>query len=69
MGFVYAAARLSRSSLDLRAHFCDSFAMRLPARIHFAAHSHHYWPDVAVRAHEQPPADDAARLADRQVGA
>ena len=34
-----------------------------PARLHFAAHSHHLWPDTAFEGHAQA-ADDAARLAD-----
>ncbi|MGH6949068.1 MAG: aminotransferase class V-fold PLP-dependent enzyme [Kiloniellales bacterium] len=34
-----------------------------PARLHFAAHSHHYWPDVAFEA-QQACWNDAARLAD-----
>jgi kynureninase len=34
-----------------------------PQRLHFAAHSHHYWPDVARDAHIRAW-DDAARLAD-----
>jgi kynureninase len=34
-----------------------------PQRLHFAAHSHHYWPDVARDAHVKAW-DDAARLAD-----
>src|SRR5262249_28814076 len=51
-------------SLDLRAHF-SIFREAAPGRIHLAAHSHHYWPDVAVQAHQQTVAD-AARLADRK---
>lgn len=51
-------------TLDLRAHF-SIFRGADPGRIHLAAHSHHYWPDVAVRAYEQAAAD-AARLADRK---
>jgi kynureninase len=51
-------------SLDLRAHF-SIFRAAAPGRIHLAAHSHHYWPDVAVRAHETSAAA-AARLADRK---
>jgi selenocysteine lyase/cysteine desulfurase len=51
-------------SLDLRVHF-SIFRGAAPGRIHLAAHSHHYWPDVAVRAHETA-AVDAARLADRK---
>jgi selenocysteine lyase/cysteine desulfurase len=34
-----------------------------PARLHFAAHSHHLWPDAAFEGHLQA-AEDAARLAD-----
>lgn len=34
-----------------------------PARLHFAAHSHHPWPDVSFAGHEQAWLD-AARLAD-----
>jgi kynureninase len=34
-----------------------------PDRLHFAAHSHHPWPDVSFAAHEQAWLD-AARLAD-----
>jgi kynureninase len=36
-----------------------------PGRLHFAAHSHHLWPDVAREAH-LAAWDDAARLADRK---
>lgn len=52
--------------LDLRSHF-SIFRGAVPNRIHLAAHSHHYWPDVAVHAHERAVAD-AARLADRKWG-
>ncbi|MFO0594445.1 MAG: hypothetical protein U0228_04055 [Myxococcaceae bacterium] len=34
-----------------------------PGRLHFAAHSHHLWPDVSFEAHQQAWLD-AARLAD-----
>jgi selenocysteine lyase/cysteine desulfurase len=36
-----------------------------PGRLHFAAHSHHLWPDASYNAHLQAW-DDAARLADRK---
>ena len=36
-----------------------------PERLHFAAHSHHLWPDVSFDAHVQAWLD-AARLADRK---
>jgi selenocysteine lyase/cysteine desulfurase len=51
-------------SLDLHAHF-SIFRDAAPDRIHLAAHSHHYWPDAACRAHERA-VHEAARLADRK---
>jgi selenocysteine lyase/cysteine desulfurase len=36
-----------------------------PDRVHFAAHSHHLWPDASYDGHVQAW-DDAARLADRK---
>jgi len=36
-----------------------------PARLHFAAHSHHLWPDASFDAHMEAW-QDAARLADRK---
>ena len=48
--------------LDLSAAF-TRFRSIDPERLHFAAHSHHYWPDVARDAHIKAW-DDAARLAD-----
>jgi len=51
-------------TLDLRAHFAI-FRDAGPGRIHLAAHSHHWWPDVACRAQARPIAD-AARLVDNK---
>jgi selenocysteine lyase/cysteine desulfurase len=51
-------------SLDLHAHF-SIFRDAAPDRIHLAAHSHHYWPDSACRAHERAM-HEAARLADKK---
>ena len=48
--------------LDLRPHF-SRFLGAAPGRLHFAAHSHHPWPDVTREAQMQAW-DDAARLAD-----
>jgi selenocysteine lyase/cysteine desulfurase len=48
--------------LDLRAHF-SRFLAADPARLHFAAHSHHPWPDV-TRAAQLAAWDTAARLQD-----
>src|SRR5262245_45320039 len=53
-------------SLDLHAHF-SIFRDAAPARIHLAAHSHHYWPDAACKAHEQAVLQ-AARYADDKWG-
>ena len=36
-----------------------------PGRVHFAAHSHHYWPDVSFDAHVRAW-NDAATLADEK---
>ncbi len=36
-----------------------------PERLHFAAHSHHLWPDASYEGHMQAW-EDAARLADRK---
>jgi len=48
--------------LDLRSHF-SRFLDAAPERLHFAAHSHHPWPDVTREAQLQAW-DDAARLVD-----
>jgi kynureninase len=48
--------------LDLRPHF-SRFLAADPARLHFAAHSHHPWPDV-TRAAQLEAWDTAARLQD-----
>ena len=48
--------------LDLRAHF-SRFLTAEPGRLHFAAHSHHPWPD-ATRDAQLRAWDDAARLQD-----
>jgi selenocysteine lyase/cysteine desulfurase len=50
--------------LDLVADF-SRFRSNLGDRLHFAAHSHHFWPDVTRDAHLQCW-DDAARLSDRK---
>jgi kynureninase len=53
-------------NLDLHQHF-SIFRDAAPGRLHLAAHSHHYWPDAACRAHEQA-VQQAARLADAKWG-
>ena len=48
--------------------FKPLFALSLgadPERLHFAAHSHHLWPDASVEGHSLAW-QDAARLADRK---
>ena len=45
-------------------HF-SRFLAADPGRLHVAAHSHHFWPDVTFAAQEQCWRD-AARLADRK---
>lgn len=50
--------------MSYKAHF-QRFLDADPARLHFAAHSHHFWPDVTFAAQERCWLD-AARLADRK---
>jgi kynureninase len=53
------------SVLDLSTHFSRFRAV--PGRIHLAAHSHHYWPDV-TRDAQLEAWDDACRHADEKWG-
>lgn len=48
--------------MNLKPHF-TKFLQSDPERLHFAAHSHHPWPDVSFAAHQQAW-EDAARLID-----
>jgi kynureninase len=50
--------------VSYKRHF-QRFLAADPERLHFAAHSHHFWPDVTFAAQEQCWLD-AARLADRK---
>jgi selenocysteine lyase/cysteine desulfurase len=52
--------------LDLKRHFSRSIE-RQGAPLHFAAHSHHPWPDVTLQAQGQAWLD-AAELLDRKWG-
>ncbi len=52
--------------LDLSGHF-SRFIGAEPERIHFAAHSHHYWPDATFAA-QQRCWEDAALHADEKWG-
>lgn len=51
---------------DLKEDF-SLFLLADPQRLHFAAHSHHYWPNITFEAHKQAWLD-AARLADAKWG-
>ena len=50
--------------MSYKQHF-SRFLSADPQRLHFAAHSHHYWPDVTLAAQQQCWLD-AAALADRK---
>ncbi|MDH3474803.1 MAG: hypothetical protein OEM59_14055, partial [Rhodospirillales bacterium] len=52
--------------MNLKGHF-TRFLEAAPGRLHFAAHSHHLWPDVTLEA-QQASWQDAAALADRKWG-
>ena len=52
--------------LDLASHF-SRFIEAEPQRIHLAAHSHHYWPDVTFAA-QQRCWEEAALHADEKWG-
>ncbi len=47
--------------MTLKAHFSRVLAAA-PGRLHFAAHSHHPWPDVSFEAHQQAWLDAASHL-------
>lgn len=49
---------------QMKPYFSRFFAAN-PGRLHFAAHSHHYWPDVSFNAQEACW-QDAAQLADKK---
>ncbi|CAN7542746.1 aminotransferase class V-fold PLP-dependent enzyme [Bosea sp. LjRoot237] len=57
-----APATLGRPPFDLSAEF-SHFRQNWPDKLHFAAHSHHFWPDATREAHLRAW-DDAARLVD-----
>jgi selenocysteine lyase/cysteine desulfurase len=50
--------------MSWKSHF-SRFLGAAPGRLHFAAHSHHPWPDVSFDAHENAWLE-AARLADQK---
>lgn len=50
--------------MNLKPHF-SRFLGAFPDRLHFAAHSHHPWPDVSFEAHEKAWLDAAAMMDDK----
>ena len=50
--------------MSLKAHF-SRFLETRPGRLHFAAHSHHPWPDVSFHAHQRAWLDAAERMDDK----
>ncbi|MDX2011025.1 MAG: aminotransferase class V-fold PLP-dependent enzyme [Myxococcaceae bacterium] len=50
--------------MSLKAHF-SRFLSSQPERLHFAAHSHHPWPDVSFEAHQQAWLDAARHHDDK----
>jgi selenocysteine lyase/cysteine desulfurase len=50
--------------MTLKPHF-SRFLQADPDRLHFAAHSHHPWPDVTYEAHQQAWLDAAAMMDDK----
>jgi selenocysteine lyase/cysteine desulfurase len=50
--------------MTLKPHF-SRFLEGSPDRLHFAAHSHHPWPDVSFEAHEKAWLDAAAMMDDK----
>jgi len=56
------SAQIAGPPLDLAAAF-SHFRRNWPEQLHFAAHSHHFWPDVTREA-QLRCWDDAARLID-----
>jgi selenocysteine lyase/cysteine desulfurase len=50
--------------MNLKPHF-SRFLEARPDRLHFAAHSHHPWPDVSFEAHQQAWLDAAAMMDDK----
>ena len=70
LGVEWELALVDRRSRDLRNDATHLFARakpRLadPGRLHFAAHSHHLWPDASYDG-QVACWEDAARLADRK---
>lgn len=50
--------------MTLKTHFKE-FLASTPGRLHFAAHSHHPWPDISFDAHKQAWLDAAGSMDDK----
>ncbi|MCA2978019.1 MAG: aminotransferase class V-fold PLP-dependent enzyme [Myxococcaceae bacterium] len=50
--------------MSFKSHF-SRFSSSQPGRLHFAAHSHHPWPDVSFAAHQRAWLDAAAHHDDK----
>jgi selenocysteine lyase/cysteine desulfurase len=50
--------------MNLKPHF-SRFLEARPDRLHFAAHSHHPWPDISYEAHQQAWLDAAGMMDDK----
>ena len=66
---MWRAAKIDEAVCDARpcAPISPVSSPSEPGRVHLAAHSHHYWPDVTREA-QIKAWDDAARLADGKWG-
>src|SRR5207253_8259120 len=58
-------SRRSRTRREVLGKHFSRFQAANPGRLHFAAHSHHPWPDATEDAHARYWSDSAA-LADRK---
>lgn len=65
-GFLNGAG--SGDEVTAEVHAEDTSGSKKPEKLHFASHSHHYWPDATRDAHTEAW-DDAARFADHKWGA
>lgn len=59
------AVWLRRGGMMTHKHLFSRALAAAPGRLHFAAHSHHLWPDAGLDAHARA-ASDAITLADRK---
>ncbi len=50
--------------MNLKPHF-SRFLESEPGRLHFAAHSHHPWPDISYEAHQRAWIDASEMMDDK----